>query len=46
MVVAGVPEEVIMRHGRWTSRAWREYIDLTAAQQLAATRALQRVPTS
>ena len=45
MVAAGVPEEVIMRHGRWTFRAWREYIDLTAAQ-LAATRALQRVPTS
>ena len=46
MVAAGVPEEVIMRQGRWGSRAWREYIDLTAAQQLAATRALQRVPTS
>jgi hypothetical protein len=42
MVAAGVPEEVIMRQGRWGSRAWREYIDLTAAQQLAATRALQR----
>jgi integrase len=42
MVAAGVPEEIIMRQGRWSSRAWREYIDLTAAQQLAATRALQR----
>lgn len=46
LVAAGVPEEVIQLQGRWSSRAWRDYIDLTDAQQLAATSALQRVSHS
>jgi hypothetical protein len=42
MVASGVREELIMKHGRWNSKAWRQYIDLTPAQQLAATQSLQR----
>ena len=43
MVAAGVREELIMKHGRWVSSTWREYIDLTHAQQLVATQALLRI---
>lgn len=40
LVFSGVSEPAIMALGRWTSQAWREYIDLSAVQQLAASRAL------
>ena len=40
LVWQGIPDSVIMPHGRWTSSAWRDYIDLSATQQLVAARAL------
>lgn len=40
LVFSGVSEPAIMALGRWTSQAWREYIDLSAVQQLAASHAL------
>ena len=40
LVFSGVSEPAIMALGRWTSQAWKEYIDLFAVQQLAASRAL------
>ena len=43
MLACGVPEAVIMQMGRWTSRAWRDYIDLSAEQQLFVLRSLQLI---
>ena len=40
LVYQGVPEEAIMALGRWTSKAWKEYVDLSALHQLAASLAL------
>lgn len=40
LVWQGVPDATIMAHGRWSSSAWKDYIDLSAVQQLVAARAL------
>lgn len=40
LVWQGVPDTTIMAHGRWSSSAWKDYIDLSAVQQLVAARAL------
>jgi hypothetical protein len=44
MQLAGVPAAVIQKHGRWTSDAFRAYLDAASnpALRLIATRALQR----
>lgn len=40
LVWQGVPDATIMAHGRWTSNTWKDYIDLSAVQQLVAALAL------
>lgn len=37
---AGVPAEAIMAHGRWSSAAWRKYIDFDVRLQQLPTRLL------
>ena len=41
---AGVPVESIMAHGRWTSSAWRKYIDFNVRLQQLPTRMLLLSP--
>lgn len=43
LAALGVPEYIIMEIGRWTSGAWRDYIDLSAEQQLLVTRLMRLV---
>jgi integrase len=40
LVELGLPEHVIMAIGRWTSRSWRDYIDLDVSQHLVLYRSL------
>jgi hypothetical protein len=40
LVEAEVPESYIMAHGRWTSQAWRKYIDFGLLQQHFPTKML------
>ena len=42
MLLAGVPQDVLRMHGRWSSEAYRAYIEDSVATRLVATRALRR----
>lgn len=42
MLLAGVPQDILRIHGRWSSEAYRAYIEASPATRLVATRALRR----
>ena len=42
LFTAGVPTLAIMAHGRWTSDAWRKYVDFGSVQRLLPTQTLHR----
>ena len=41
LFLAGVPEHLIMAHGRWVSMTWRQYIEFGASQQRIPTMMLR-----
>ena len=40
LFAAGVPDTAIMAHGRWSSMAYRQYIDFDSSEEL------QQIPTA